>query len=124
MTKLDEKYMPEGWHTHMNKDTLDKITESGGLPQWDGGAWSGGADITTSTVTIAPGDWSGTTATKTVTGMTTTALVWVAPAPTSYDDYANAEIRATAQASNQITFGCAIAPTASITVNVAWTEAT
>jgi len=26
-------------HAHTNKTTLDKITESGGLPLWDGGAW-------------------------------------------------------------------------------------
>lgn len=29
-------------HTHTNKTTLDKITESAGAPLWDGGAWPGG----------------------------------------------------------------------------------
>ena len=29
-------------HAHSNKTTLDKITESGNLPLWNGGAWPGG----------------------------------------------------------------------------------
>jgi hypothetical protein len=29
-------------HTHTNKSTLDKVSEAGGLPTWNGEAWPGG----------------------------------------------------------------------------------
>jgi hypothetical protein len=59
-------------HTHTNKATLDKVTESGGLPVWDGGEWPGGGDFATVAffaTTVATTDWTGTgpyTAAKTV----------------------------------------------------------
>ena len=42
-------------HTHANKETLDKITESGGLPLWNGSAWpgGGGSGVDTSDCTVA-----------------------------------------------------------------------
>jgi hypothetical protein len=73
---------------------------------------------TTATAEIAVLDWTGTTATKAVAGVTATSILFVGPAPASYDDYADAEIRATGQASGEITFKCTTAPIAAVTVNV------
>jgi hypothetical protein len=81
------------------------------------------AGMNTATVTIATGDWSTLSATKTVTGMTPTAVVFVAPAAASFVAYGAAQIRATSQGAGTLTFACTTLPTESITVNVAWMEA-
>ncbi len=72
----------------------------------------------TASVTIAAGDWSSSTATKTVYGVAATSVLWVSPEPTSYNDYVAAGIRATGQALDSITFTCDTTPTTSITVSV------
>ena len=34
-------------HTHSNLSTLNKISEAGGLPRWNGGEWPGGGSVST-----------------------------------------------------------------------------
>lgn len=69
-------------------------------------------------VTIASTDWSAKTCTKSVTGVTSSNNIIVAPDPGDYLDYASAQIRATAQGSGTVTFACETTPAGSITVNV------
>jgi len=70
------------------------------------------------TITIDPEDWIDNQVTKTVNGATSTSLIWVSPAETSYDDYVEAEIRAIAQSANSITFQCTNVPDVSININI------
>lgn len=74
--------------------------------------------LTAVVVKIEASDWEDNEATKTVTGVTSESIVWVSPTPASYEDYVEAEIRATAQGTNQITFKCEAEPEASVFVNV------
>ena len=73
----------------------------------------------TATVTLAAADWNSNTQTVTVNGVTADNLVLVAPSPTDFTAYGTAEIRATVQATNSLTFVCTSTPTADLTVNVA-----
>ena len=71
------------------------------------------------TTTIATGNWDPAhKATKAVSGVTPSNLIFVAPAPDSVDDYADAGIRATAQGDDSITFVCTEKPTSEIDVNI------
>jgi len=104
-------------------DELWRLNPTTGEPEWwnpDTSAWVKVVTNTT-TVAIAPGDWTGTTATKTVTGITTGSIIWVSPAAASYTAYAAAKIRATAQGTNSLTFTCDMVPTTTIDVEVAFT---
>lgn len=67
---------------------------------------------------LAVADWSSNTQTITVTGVTATNTVFVAPAPASAADYAAAGILCTAQAANSLTFTCTTVPTNAITLSV------
>lgn len=69
-------------------------------------------------VTIASSDWSSNTCTKAVTGVTASNNIIVAPDPSSFTDYADAQIRATAQGSGTVTFACGTVPSGSVTVQV------
>lgn len=78
-----------------------------------------------STISIAVTAWDSTskTATVSVLGVTADCPVDVAPAESSYDDYVNAGIRATAQSggtrgNGTLTFTCKTIPTKTISVNV------
>lgn len=77
-----------------------------------------GASISTTTVTIAVGDWSNNTCTKNVTGVTTSNSAIVTYAPSSRDGYLSADIYCSAQGSGTLSFNCATTPETSITVNV------
>lgn len=70
------------------------------------------------TATLAVADWSSSTQTVTVSGVTADSVVFVSPAPASASDYASAGILCTAQAANSLTFTCTTTPTNAITVNV------
>ena len=71
------------------------------------------------TITIAVADWNGgTTVTKTVSGITATGVVMVAPDPTDQADYTSAGIICTAQAADSLTFTATTTPSADIDVNV------
>lgn len=68
------------------------------------------------TLTVA--GWSNKTQTVTVSGVTASNIVYVAPDSASHKDYADAEVICTAQAANQLTFTCENVPTTKLTVNV------
>lgn len=67
---------------------------------------------------LAVADWSSNTQTITVTGVTATNTVFVAPAPASAADYAAAGILCTAQAADSLTFTCTTVPSNAITLSV------
>ena len=69
-------------------------------------------------VTIASSDWSAKTCTKSVTGVTSSNNIIVAPDPDDFVEYGSAQIRATAQGSGTVTFKCETVPSGSVTVNV------
>lgn len=70
------------------------------------------------TVTLAVADWSSSTQTVSVTGVTATSIVLVAPDSASQSDYTSAGILCTAQGAGTLTFTCSTTPTNAITVNV------
>ena len=75
--------------------------------------------VVSNSVAIAVADWNGgTTCTKTVSGLTATSTVWVAPDNASQSDYLTAGVYASAQTTDTITFTCTTTPTSSLTVNV------
>lgn len=70
-------------------------------------------------VAIAVADWSGgTTCTKSVTGVTASNNIVVAPDPSSSDKYGEFGVKATAQGSGTVTFSASATPDSAITVNV------
>lgn len=77
------------------------------------------AQHATLTITIATSDWSNGTCTKTATGVTASNTVIVSPASASFVAYGEAQVRATAQGTNQITFTCTDTPSSALTVNIA-----
>ena len=89
-----------------------------GIRIWTGEAIPTVPSITSTTATLASGNWSSNTQSVSVTGVTSTNNVIVAAAPTSMSDYADANVRCTAQSSGTLTFTCETTPTNNITVNV------
>lgn len=81
-------------------------------------AINGFKKITWSTITIATSAWSNNTATVSVSGVTASNAVDVAPVEPTFDAYINAGIRATSQGSGTLTFACKTVPTVAISVNV------
>jgi len=69
-------------------------------------------------VTIAVADWTNQSCTKSVSGVTASNNIIVAPDPASFLAYGEAQIRATAQGSGTVTFACETVPTEAVTVNV------
>lgn len=74
--------------------------------------------IGSTTATLAVNSWSSSTQTVSVTGVTSSNNVIVAPAPASISDYTTAGIYCSAQGSGTLTFTCDTVPTSAITVNV------
>lgn len=73
----------------------------------------------TRTVTLAAGSWSTSKQqTVSVTGVTASNTVIIAPTPESFTDYVSAQIRGVSQASGTITFQCGSTPTSNLTVNI------
>ena len=71
------------------------------------------------TVTLTVANWSSSnTQTVSVNGVTTSNMVFIAPAPASFLAYCDAQVRATAQAANSLTFTCESKPEAALTVNI------
>jgi len=83
----------------------------------------GGATYSTVAVQIATSAWSGTTATVSVTGVTASNDVIVAPAPASTSAWASAGIYCSAQGAGTLTFTCSTVPSEAVTANVmVWTQ--
>lgn len=76
--------------------------------------------LTTVTVALTVGGWDSSALTQTVSASNVTVdnIVWVSPAPASFDAYGKAGIRATAQADGTITFTCTKVPAVEIAVEV------
>ena len=72
------------------------------------------------TVTLTVEGWDASALTQTVSASNVTAdnIVWVSPAPASFDAYGKAGIRGTAQGDGTITFTCTKVPTEVISVEV------
>jgi len=86
------------------------------------GNWEIGDDalLKKETIEIEVSDWTNEEATKTVSGLKSDSIVWVSPRPDSYNSYIDAQIRATSQDTNELTFKCEEAPTESIFINIAF----
>ena len=100
--------------------TVEWVIGGGGATGPTGPTGATGPEVSwnTHTVEIAALDWSDKSVTKTVAGVTAASLLWISPAPASYDDYTAAQIRSTAQGVDSITFVCEATPSSAITVNV------
>lgn len=75
--------------------------------------------VTKTTVTISAADWNATTTcTKSVTGVTSSNAVTLAPAPADFSTWASNGVLCTAQGSGTLTFTADTTPASSITVNL------
>lgn len=74
--------------------------------------------VVTKTATIQVGNWSGTTATISVSGVTASNTVIVSPAPASMNNYGLFGVRCTGQGSGTLTFAADSQPNVAITVNL------
>ena len=70
------------------------------------------------TITLTVDGWASNTQIVSASNVTADNIVWVSPAPASFDAYGKAGIRATAQAEGSITFTCTKVPAEEITVEV------
>ena len=77
-----------------------------------------GATYTAATATLTASGWRDNKQSVSVSGVTATNLVVVAPAPDSHTDYAEAGIRCTAQDAGSLTFACDAEPDTAIVVNI------
>ena len=78
---------------------------------------------TYATVTIHPGDWSGTACTKQVEGVAADSVVRVGAAPSSEIQASEAHVYCSAQGSGTLSFACVTVPTVAVTLNVEIWEA-
>lgn len=87
--------------------------------------WGAGGSVTYVAVTLLAANWSSNEQTVTVTGVSATEtdqLIQPVPASASRSAYESAQVKATAQAANSLTFGCATTPSSDLTVYVCLTE--
>lgn len=70
------------------------------------------------TATLTSSGWASNKQTVSVSGVTASNHLVIAPAAASYVAYAESVVRCTAQASGSLTFQCEEAPTANLTVNI------
>lgn len=103
-------------HSHSNKTTLDNTTAS--FTTAKDTALSN-VEKTASSITIAVADWAGgTSCTKAVSVAKSNNTILYSPDESSYTEFAQSEVRVSAQASGQLTFVCASVPESAITVNI------
>ena len=70
-------------------------------------------------VTINAADWSNSSATESVTGVTSSSIVVVTAAPESYEDVMNSGVYCSAQGSGTLTFSALYsAPSDAVSMNV------
>jgi hypothetical protein len=74
--------------------------------------------VTSTTATLAVADWSSSTQTITVNGVTSSNVVIVSPQPLSSGDYATAGVLCTAQNTNSLTFTCTQTPSNAIDLSI------
>ena len=67
---------------------------------------------------LAASGWADNAQTVSAPGVTADGHLIVTPAPSCYDAWCEAGVRATAQGSGTLTFGCTTAPSAALTANV------
>ena len=72
----------------------------------------------TAMASLTSAGWSGNAQTVSVSGVTATNTIIVAPDPANFSAYTESGIRCTAQASGTLTFVCDGVPSADIAVNV------
>lgn len=90
---------------------------AGNVLTYSGSAWTAAAPVVPkyTTLTIATTDWSSSSCTKTVTGMTSTAVVWI--------EYSDTTTEFTcSQSTDSLTFTCNSTPSAAVTVKVSFIE--
>jgi sugar lactone lactonase YvrE len=102
------------------KDSTNSVGSNGQALMKVGGTltWASPQGLTSQTITIGVSDWVANSATKTVTGVTASNIVWISPTATSYLDFSNTQIRATTQGTNSLTFACTTTPTQNVNVVV------
>ena len=111
----------KGWDVlsgNVSTNTSNISTMQGQITQLQTDVAGKQADLTPVTVTLTVAGWSSNQQTVSATNVTADNIVWVSPAPASFDAYAEAGIRAIAQGAGTITFQCTTVPTAEITVEV------
>lgn len=69
-------------------------------------------------VSLPVASWSSDTQTVTVSGVTSTSILVVTASPTSFEQYADFGVYASAQSTNSVTFSCVTTPTVALTANV------
>lgn len=80
--------------------------------------FAGTVKRTVRSIEIAVVDWADNTCTKACSGATATNFIQVSPDPSDFLAYGTAQIRATEQGTDTLTFVCTTTPTEAITVNV------
>ena len=111
----------KGWDVlsgNVSTNTSDISTMQGQIIQLQTDVAGKQADLTPVTVTLTVAGWASNRQTVSATNVTADSIVWVSPAPASFDAYAKAGIRAITQGAGTITFQCTTVPTAEITVEV------
>lgn len=94
------------------------LTISSGVATRTWGAAASAPVVPATAPTLAVADWSSNTQTITVSGVTSSNVVLVGPAPSSAQDYADAGIICTAQGTDSLTFTCTTVPSNAITLSV------
>ena len=74
--------------------------------------------LTSATASLTVAGWSSNSQSVTVSGVTSSNIVWVSPSASSLDDYVDAGIICTTQGTNSLTFTCVTVPTSEITINI------
>ena len=98
------------WHTG------EVITEEK-LNHMEDGIAAAGA--TTATATLTAANWSDSTQTVSVTGVTADNMVICSPDPVAYSDYLTAGVFCFSQAAGSLTFKCNSTPSTDLDVNIA-----
>ena len=81
-------------------------------------ALGGAVPSVTKTATLSASGWASKKQTVTVSGITASQHLVIAPAPASYVAYGESMVRCITQAANSLTFQCEDVPTAALTVNI------
>lgn len=81
-------------------------------------ALGGAVPSVAKTASLTVAGWASNKQTVTVSGITASQHLVIAPAPASYVAYGESMVRCVTQAANSLTFQCEDVPTAALTVNI------